>query len=208
MSSPELKSAAELVQYLRDEGIGDEAVLAAFLAVPRDRFCLPRDRDWAWEDDVLPLPHGATLSQPYVVASMLEALDLEPGERVLDVGSGSGFTTALLHAMGMVVDAVELEPDLVRTSRKTLTELGIKAEVLAGNAWDGSPKMRSYDAILVSAAADHIPPALHRQLAKHGRMVIPVGPREAQSLQLISWAALDAVQDLYPVRFVPLRSRQ
>ena len=205
MDSPELNSAAELVAHLRAQGVSDEAVLGAFLDVPRDAFCLAEDVDYAWDDDVLPLTHDATLSQPYVVASMLAALAVRPGDRVLDVGSGSGFTTGLLWAMGATVDALELEPELARRSTETLAALGVEADVRAGDGWAGWPQPQRYDGILVSAAADRVPSALLEQLAEGGRMVLPVGPAGNQVLQVVSSAAGEQPRDLYPVRFVPLR---
>lgn len=205
MTSPELNSAAELVAHLRAQGIRDEAVLGAFLDVPRDAFCLADDVDYAWDDGVLPLTHDATLSQPYVVASMLEALGLRPGDRVLDVGSGSGFTTGLLWAMGATVDALELEPELARRSAETLAAFGVEADVRAGDGWAGWPEPQRYDGILVSAAADRVPDALLEQLADGGRMVLPVGPTGNQVLQVVSRAVGEQPRDLYPVRFVPLR---
>ncbi len=200
-----------LVHLLRREGVQDKRILAAMKAVPRDRFCLPEDRRDAWSDEVLPLKHGATLSQPSLVATMIEELDLRPGERVLDLGSGSGYTTALLAWMGLEVFAVEVEPRLVRGARRRLAELGLEAQMRQGNAWNGWPEGGEFGAILVSAAAEEVPSKLLEQLAPGGRMVLPVGeetgPQELVKVVRSRDGRSYDSESLFAVSFVPLRRR-
>jgi protein-L-isoaspartate(D-aspartate) O-methyltransferase len=204
--------ALDLIRLLAESGVHDESVLSAIENVPRDRFCLEEDVEDAWEDEVLPLPGRATLSQPFVVASMLEALELGGEERVLDVGSGSGYTTALLCELCEEVCAIELEPDLVDSSCEKLASLGYdNFDVRAGNGWSGWPEDKMFDAIMISAAAKEVPGPLLDLLSPGGRLVAPIGPRSSQMLRLYR-RSLDGSKfeetDLYGVSFVPLRRRR
>lgn len=208
----ETAGPSRLVRRLRGEGIRDPRVLRAIARVPRDRFCEPEDRSRAWEDRVLSLPEaGATLSQPYVVALMLQALGLEGGERVLDVGSGSGYTSALLAHLAREVHGLERSPMLVERSRRLLQELGLadRVRIHAGDGWRGLPGEAPWDAILVSAAVPEPPPALAAQLAPGGRLVLPLddGTGLAQDLVLLRKGENGRLEEptrLGGVRFVPL----
>lgn len=193
---------------LRARGIIDPRVLDAMLRVPRHEFVADSYRDAAYEDHPLPIGEGQTISQPYVVAVMLELLQLTGNEKVLEVGTGSGYVTALLSRLEAQVFSVERYADLAVTAAGTLARLGYsKVQVLTGDGSLGLPADAPFDAILVSAAAQGIPPALVNQLKDGGRMVIPVGTYEAQELQFIR--KIDGkphITRLEPVRFVPLIS--
>lgn len=207
--SPRARSGPQRLRaQLLAEGITDARVLDALTKVPRSQFCHPRDRRFAWRDEVLPLGHGATLSQPWVVATMLEALDVQPREQVLDVGSGSGYTTAVLATLGARVVALELEPALVDRARRSLAALEIEAATHCGDAWDASLTGGPFDAILISAAAPEVPNALLELLAPGGRIVAPLGDAEQQELVLISHDPQEdelVHESLASVVFVPLR---
>jgi len=191
---------------LRARGIRDERVLTAMLHVPRHEFVLENYRDQAYEDHPIPIGQGQTLSQPYIVAIMLEVLALDPSDAVLEVGTGSGYQTALLSELARHVYSVERHASLARTAQATLARLGYtNVEVILGDGSHGLPEQAPFDAIVVSAAAPQIPPPLFEQLREGGRMVIPVGPPHAQELQLVrKQAGQPVVTDLEGCRFVPL----
>jgi protein-L-isoaspartate(D-aspartate) O-methyltransferase len=193
---------------LRARGIIDPRVLEAMLQVPRHEFVAESYRDAAYEDHPLPISEGQTISQPYVVAVMLELLQLAGKEKVLEVGTGSGYVTALLAHLAAEVFSVERYADLAATAAGTLAKFGYpNVKVLTGDGSLGLQADAPFDAILVSAAAQRIPPALLEQLRDGGRMVIPVGSFEAQELQFIR--KIDGkphITRLEPVRFVPLVS--
>lgn len=197
-----------LLAALRAQGIEDARLLAALGRVPRDAFCRPEDRELAWENRVLPLEDGATLSQPLVVAAMIQALRLRGGERVLDLGSGSGYTTALLCELAGRVWAVERLPGLAARAERTLTEQGYRNfSMRTGDGGGGEPDHAPFDAILISAALAAVPPTLLDQLAVGGRLVAPVGGAGLQRL-LVFEADEDRVrqvEELFPVQFVPFR---
>jgi len=198
---------AALVAALARRGIRDVRVLAAIGRVPRHEFCLPEDRSLAYYDDVLPIGGGATLSQPLVVASMLAGLALRGNERVLDVGSGSGYTTALLCELAGAVFAVEKSPLLAARAEETLRGLGYENfRQRVGDGWEGWKKHFPYDRILVSAAVPFAPPALLDQLAPDGLLMAPVGAKAAQMLRRFRCDPETGftVDDLFEVRFVPL----
>jgi protein-L-isoaspartate(D-aspartate) O-methyltransferase len=198
------RSMVEL--QLRARGIRDERVLAAMLHIPRHEFVSGEYRDQVYEDHPIPIGEGQTLSQPYIVAITLEALALNPTNVVLEVGTGSGYQTALLSELARQVYSVERHASLARAAQATLARLGyINVEVLLGDGSRGLAEHAPFDAIVVSAAAPQIPPPLFEQLREGGRMVIPVGPPHAQQLQLVrKQAGLPVVTDLEGCRFVPL----
>ena len=191
---------------LRQRGIKDERVLAAMARVPRHEFTPEQFRSQAYADHPLPIGKGQTISQPYIVALMLEALALKPADKVLEVGTGSGYVTALLAELADQVVSLERFPALADMARSQLSQLGYtNVQVNAGDGTQGFPQSAPYDAILVSAATAGVPAALLSQLTERGRMIIPVGPPDAQQLQLIR------MQDRQPqttwretCRFVPL----
>jgi protein-L-isoaspartate(D-aspartate) O-methyltransferase len=193
---------------LRARGISDPRVLDAMLRVPRHQFIPEPYRAEAYEDHPLPIGDGQTISQPYVVAVMLEALQINPSDTVLEVGTGSGYVTALLAELSANVFSIERHPALAAAARHVLAALGYaNAEVLTGDGTLGLPAHAPFDAILVSAAAPQLPPALLAQLREAGRMIIPIGPPDAQQLHFIRIINGQAVISLRePVRFVPLIS--
>jgi protein-L-isoaspartate(D-aspartate) O-methyltransferase len=200
-----------LVRRLVDQGIRDPRVLAAFARVPRSFFVPDEARDEAEADRPLEIGCGQTISQPYVVAAMIEALDMTGRERVLEVGTGSGYATAILAEMmpvGAEIRSVEIIPELADRARRVLAELGYgNVQMRLGDGALGWPEAAPFDAILVSAAPSEVPPALLDQLAPGGRLVLPVGPSpEQQELQL--WRRVPSgrleKRGLMQVRFVPL----
>ena len=198
-----------MVDYqLRARGIEDERVLDAMSRVLRHEFTAGRYRDQAYEDYPLPIGEGQTISQPYIVALMLEALALQPSHRVLEVGTGSGYVTALLCELAAQVVSMERFAVLADEARDLLTQMGYtNLRVIVGDGSRGYAESAPYDAILVSAAAPEVPPALLAQLAEGGRMVIPVGSYDSQQLQLIHMRNGQPHTELRELcRFVPLVS--
>jgi protein-L-isoaspartate(D-aspartate) O-methyltransferase len=197
--------ALELAHTLRP-AIGDERVLAAIASIPRERFIPESQHGRAYENVALPIGADQTISQPLVVARMLEVLALRPTDRVLDIGTGSGYHAALLALLVDHVYTIERHPELSETARQTLGELGIDNVTLAtGDGWEGWPEEAPFDAINVAAAIGGEPPhALEEQLAGNGRMVAPVGTKE-QHLVLTERVG-DRVgrRRLEAVQFVPL----
>ena len=191
---------------LRARGIRDERVLAAMFRVPRHEFVSAEYRDQVYEDHPIPIGEGQTLSQPYIVAVMLEALALDPSDTVLEIGTGSGYQTALLAELAKQVYSVERHASLAHDARATLARLGYNnVEVALGDGSHGLAERAPFDAIVVSAAAPQIPPPLFEQMREGGRMVIPVGPAHAQELQLVrKQAGKLIVANLEGCRFVPL----
>jgi protein-L-isoaspartate(D-aspartate) O-methyltransferase len=193
---------------LRARGISNPRVLDAMLRVPRHEFVPEPYRAEGYEDHPLPIGEGQTISQPYVVAVMLELLQLSGTEIVLEVGTGSGYVTALLSQLAAKVFSIERHADLASISGETLARLGYaNVQVFTGDGSLGLPSVAPFDAILVSAAAPNVPPALLSQLRESGRMVIPVGSSEAQELQFIRMInGQPQITRREPVRFVPLIS--
>jgi protein-L-isoaspartate(D-aspartate) O-methyltransferase len=210
-SSDETAAFAKLRQgmvetQLRARGISDESVLDAMLRVPRHEFATERYRDQAYDDHPLPIGEGQTISQPYIVARMLEALALSPSDRVLEVGTGSGYLTALLAELAEQVFSVERHAALADKARDLLARMGYSnVRVIVGDGSQGYAEGAPYDAIIVSAAATEVPRALLQQLAEGGRMIIPVGPTDSQQLQLIRMVGGEPRTTLHELcRFVPL----
>ena len=171
---------------LRDRDILDEAVLAAMERVPRELFVPEPERGRAYDDAALPLAHGQTISQPYMVGRIAEALATRPGELVLDVGTGSGYQAAVLARLGAKVTSIERLPDLAEAARERLRELAIDGvDVRVGDGSTGDPEGAPWDGIVVTAGAPSIPDALREQLGVGARLVIPVGPRYQQDLIVV-----------------------
>jgi protein-L-isoaspartate(D-aspartate) O-methyltransferase len=199
-------------RQIRARGIRDEAILAALAEVPRERFVLDAYRHAAYDDTPLPIPGEQTISQPYVVALMMRALDLRPEDKVLEIGAGSGYATALLSRIVREVHGVERHRVLVDYARTRLAQLGYdNAHIHHGDGTMGWPEAAPYDAILVSASGPSVPEALRSQLAGGGRLVMPIGhARGLQSLLLLTRTGPGTFRqrDLGGVRFVPLIGEQ
>lgn len=200
-------SAGALIHTLRREGIDDERVLDAMGKVDRARFVPPHLRGAAWANRPLPIGGGQTISQPYIVALMSSLLKVESGIRVLEVGTGCGYQTAILVTLGAEVYTVERLEGLAQRAARTLERLGLEPTAARqGDGWLGWPEQAPFARILVTAAPPEIPTALLDQLAVRGRLVVPVGGGDAQSLQVVRRRADGTIQtrDVAPVRFVPL----
>jgi len=193
-------------KQLRRRGIQDAAVLAAMAAVPRHEFVSEDVRAHAYDDLPLPIGSGQTISQPYIVAAMTTALHLQPGDRVLEIGTGCGYHAAVLSRLAKEVFTIERRPELASSASARLVRLGYSnAHVHCGDGTLGLPEFAPFDAILVAAAAPAVPKTLLAQLAEGGRIILPVGGAEHQELQLI-----EKHGDTFPTkmlegcRFVPL----
>ena len=197
-------------EQLADGGIRDERVLAAMRQVPRHRFVPAEHRGLAYADGPLPIGHGQTISQPFIVALMTQLLGLNGGEKVLEVGTGSGYQAAVLGILAHEVHTIERHPDLAERAASVLSELGLEnVHVHVGDGSVGLLEFAPYQSILVTAAAPEAPQALLDQLEDGGRMVIPVGSRGSQFLQI--WLRTGnefTCQPHLPVAFVPLRGEE
>ncbi|MDH7484712.1 MAG: protein-L-isoaspartate(D-aspartate) O-methyltransferase [Anaerolineae bacterium] len=192
---------------IRARGVSDAAVLRAMETVPRHRF-VPEDYlGQAYADHPLPIGYGQTISQPYIVALMTESLDLEPGERVLEIGTGSGYQAAVLAELVDEVYSVEIIPELAESAARRLRELGYdNVRTKQGDGYYGWEEYAPFDAIIVTCAPDHVPQPLVNQLAEGGRLVVPIGPPGGyQTLwQYVREADGLKAYNLGGVRFVPL----
>jgi protein-L-isoaspartate(D-aspartate) O-methyltransferase len=209
----QLQREAMVRTQLAERGIRDVRVLDAMARVPRHEFVPEAFRQDAYGDHPLPIGEGQTISQPYIVAAMLEHLalqpnDLQPSDRVLEVGTGSGYVTALLSLLCAEVHSVERHAQLAASAESALQRLGYRnVKIRVGDGSQGWPEYAPFDAILVSAATAEMPPALFVQLREGGRMMVPVGPSSSQELQLISKiGGQPRVKILEGCRFVPLVS--
>jgi protein-L-isoaspartate(D-aspartate) O-methyltransferase len=193
-------------RQLRARGIEDEEVLRAMGRVPRELFVPEAERRRAYGDAALPIGYGQTISQPYMVAVIVEALTVRPGLRVLDVGAGSGYQAAVLAELGAEVVAIERIPELAEQARTNLGAAGFEGvEVVVGDGTLGWPERAPYDGIAVAAAAPALPQTLYEQLRPGGRLVVPVGGPRAQRLEVIVRSPEGpAVLHSVPCRFVPL----
>ena len=199
-----------LAAWLRRRGIFDERVLAAMAAVPRELFVPEMERRRAYADRALPIGHGQTISQPFMVATICALLGLRGEERVLDVGTGSGYQAAVLAELAAEVVTVERVPELAEQARRTLAAAGYeRVEVRVGDGTLGVPDRAPFQGIAVAAAAPAVPQALYDQLDEGGRLVVPVGSRRDQRLQLIVRGPEGPdVAASVPCRFVPLLGAQ
>jgi protein-L-isoaspartate(D-aspartate) O-methyltransferase len=202
----ETAKANMLHRHLQARGISDRRVLVAMTKVPRERFVPPDLYDAAYADRALGIACGQTISQPYMVALMTETLQLSGSEKVLEIGTGSGYQTAVLAELAGEVISIERHEELSRRAGEMLAELGYaNLTLLLGDGTLGWPGRSPYDRILVTAAAAAVPPALWEQLAEGGILVIPLGPSDQQMLRAVGKLAGAAdARDISPCRFVPL----
>lgn len=194
-----------VAQQIRARGVRDERVLDAMTRIPRERFLPETRRTEAYEDHPVFIGHGQTISQPYIVGYMTEALQLEPSHRVLEIGTGCGYQTAVLAELAREVYSIERVPALADGARATLAELGYRnVRIRTGDGYEGWPSHAPFDRVLGAAAAPILPPALIDQLADGGILVLPIGTT-SQELQVLRKHA-DRVERLatLPVRFVPM----
>jgi protein-L-isoaspartate(D-aspartate) O-methyltransferase len=202
---------AMVERQLRQRGIRDERLLAAMNKVPRHEFVSPQNWAEAYADHPVVIGEQQTTSQPYMIAAMIQAAQVKPEDRILEIGAGSGYQTALLAELANQVFAVERYASLTEAARNTLERLGYRnARVVTGDGSLGLPEAAPFDAIVVSAAAPRIPPALTEQLAIGGRLVVPVGDSEQQLLQVVQRNpdGTTRVRTLEGCRFVPLIGQQ
>jgi len=191
--------------YLRPRGIEDPLVLAAMSAAPRHRFVPDDLARYAYDDRALPIGHEQTISQPYVVAFMTQAAEVEPGDKVLEIGTGSGYQAAVLAEIVGELWTIEIVEPLAERARAALEAAGYdRVHVRAGDGYRGWPSEAPFDAILVTAAPDHVPQPLLDQLAEGGRLVLPVGDALQTIVRIRRTPAGDEREELLPVRFVPM----
>lgn len=191
---------------LQARGISDQRVLTAMNKVPREEFVPPDSRAASYADGPLPIGQGQTISQPYIVALMTEKLRPKPSDRILEVGTGSGYQAAVLAGLVADVYTIEIIEPLAKTAEATLQRLGYKnVHVKVGDGYKGWPDYAPFDAIIVTCAPDHVPKQLTDQLKDEGRMIIPVGNRFAQELYLLEKKNGQLKESaVLPVRFVPM----
>jgi protein-L-isoaspartate(D-aspartate) O-methyltransferase len=202
------RERAALVRGLAARGTRDPGVLRALLAVPRHEFVPEPLRERAYEDVPLPIGAGQTISQPFIVALMTELAEVTPDSRVLEIGTGCGYQTAILAELTPHVFTIEVIPELATRARETLARLGYASvRTRLGDGHEGWPEEAPFDVILVTAAPELVPPALVAQLAEDGRLVIPVGEPDAQELLVLRRSQGALVEErVAPVRFVPMTS--
>jgi protein-L-isoaspartate(D-aspartate) O-methyltransferase len=211
---PNMKKEREqmVARQIEGRGLTDPAILAAMREVPREAFVSEKHRQFAYDDGPLPIPEGQTISQPYVVALMIQMLHLKPEDRVLEIGTGSGYAAAILSRIASEVHTVERMEALVEYARQNLAVVGYEnVFVHQGDGTLGWPEHAPYDAIIVAAGGPDIPPALKDQLAVGGRLVMPVGSEQrAQRLVRLTRLEEDEFEreNLSHVRFVPLIGEQ
>lgn len=190
---------------LLTRGISDQAVIRAMRAVPRHEFVPVEDAAEAYDDHPLPIGYGQTISQPYIVAYMTEALRLSERERVLEIGTGSGYQAAVLAQLGVRVFTIEIVEELAERARQTFDRLGVPhVTSRAGDGYQGWPEAAPFDAIILTAAPEHIPQPLLDQLAPGGRMILPLGKTLQKLVILTNTPAGIQRKELLPVAFVPM----
>lgn len=200
----------ELVDKLRKKGISDEMVLKAISEVERDIYVPDALKIHAYKDIALPIGYGQTISQPYTVAYMTQALKLKAGNKVLEIGTGSGYQAALLDKMGMKVYSIERQFEIYLKTQKLFDKLGIRVHTKYGDGTIGWEEFAPFEGIIVTAGSPSVPPSLKKQLALEGRLVIPVGSKQTQLLKVVKKTGENDfdVQDIPEFAFVPLIGRE
>ena len=198
----------DLVETLKSQGVKSRTVLDALLKVPRHEFVLPAYRNLAYQNRPLPIGHDQTISQPFIVGYMTEAAEIGSAEKVLEIGTGSGYQAAVLAELAKEVYTIEIIPELAAGARTVLSKLGYRnVEVKTGNGYAGWPEHAPFDAIVVTAAPDEVPQALVEQLAVRGKMVIPVGSNFQQMVIITKSESGVVERRTIPVRFVPMTGK-
>ncbi|OGU36902.1 MAG: protein-L-isoaspartate O-methyltransferase [Ignavibacteria bacterium GWB2_35_6b] len=199
-----------LVETIKRKGIKDENVLNAFLNVERHLFVEDIMKRHSYTDVALPIGHGQTISQPYTVAYMTEALNLKPGSKVLEIGTGSGYQAAILEKMGMRVFSIERNHNLYNRALTLFDKLGIRAALRCADGTIGWEEYAPYDGIIVTAGGPTVPVKLKKQLAVGGKMVIPVGNKTSQSMKILTKISEEEfdIQDMPQFTFVPLIGKE
>jgi len=193
---------------IRQRGVTDPAVLSAMALVPRHRFIPEDNQDLAYRDGPVGIGRAQTISQPYVVAFMSEALNITLGTRVLEIGTGSGYQTAVLAQLGARVHSVEIIPELSERATAVLNDLGYEVQTQVADGFEGWPEAAPFDAIIVTAAPTVLPPPLFAQLRMGGQIIIPLGERTRQTLWRIRRTPNGPQQEeILPVLFVPMTGR-
>jgi protein-L-isoaspartate(D-aspartate) O-methyltransferase len=200
----------ELVKKIALKGISDNAVLKAIEEVERHKFVPEVMKHHAYNDVALPIGFGQTISQPYTVAFMTQALKLIPGDKVLEIGTGSGYQAAILYKMGMEVYSIERNVDIFYKTRKLIDKLGLRINTKCGDGTLGWEEYAPFDGIIVTAGSPTVPHSLKKQLSLNGRMVIPVGDRTSQRLEIVTKIEEDKfeIEDIPEFAFVPLIGRE
>jgi protein-L-isoaspartate(D-aspartate) O-methyltransferase len=207
---PDYSRARErmVTEQIEARGVRDPLVLRALRTVPRDQFILPAAAAEAYGDHPLPIGHGQTISQPYIVAFMTEALGLKGGENVLEIGTGSGYQAAVLSLIAKTVYSIEILAPLAAEARERLARLGYRnVEVRAGDGYQGWPEAAPFDGIVVTAAAPRIPEPLKAQLKDGGRLIIPVGEEFQELIVVTRRGSQYDERRVLPVRFVPMTGK-
>ncbi len=200
----------DLLDKLKKRGITDERVLHSFSAVERDKFVPDALKMHAYKDIALPIGYGQTISQPYTVAYMTQVLQLNPGDKVLEIGTGSGYQAAVLEKMGMKVYSIERQFEIYIKTQKLFDNLAIRVHTKYGDGTIGWEEYSPYNGIIVTAGSPSVPVSLKKQLAPGGRLVIPVGDKKSQILKIIQKKGEDDfdVKDIPEFAFVPLIGRE
>ncbi|PID57943.1 MAG: protein-L-isoaspartate O-methyltransferase [Ignavibacteriae bacterium] len=200
----------ELISLIKQKGIKNEKVLEAMLNVPRHEFVQPIMISHAYKDTALPIGYGQTISQPYTVAVMTEALELKKGDKVLEIGTGSGYQAAILNELGMKVFSIERNEDIYRRIQKFFDEKSLRIHCRCSDGTIGWSEFAPYDGIIVTAGSPVIPKNLKKQLAVGGRLVIPVGDKKSQKLIILHKISEDDynVREIENFKFVPLIGRE
>ncbi|HKI77273.1 MAG TPA: protein-L-isoaspartate(D-aspartate) O-methyltransferase [Ignavibacteriaceae bacterium] len=200
----------ELVDKISIKGINDIAVLKAVGEVERHKFVPDAMKHFAYDDVALPIGYGQTISQPYTVAFMTQELKLKPGNKVLELGTGSGYQAAILERMGMEVFSIERQYDILLETQKLFDKLGIRVRTKCADGTIGWNEYAPYDGIIVTAGSPSVPPSLKKQLAIGGKLVIPVGDKISQKLKIITKIDEENFneEDVPEFKFVPLIGRE
>ena len=200
----------ELVANLRSKGIFDEKLLQAISNVEREKFVTPVMKPNAYKDIALPIGYGQTISQPFTIAMMTQSLEVNKGDKILEIGTGSGYQAAILFEMGAKVYSIERNIDIYNEVLKRFDKIGIRVHCKCGDGTLGWEQYSPFDKVIVTAGSPVVPETLKKQLAVNGRMVIPVGNMSSQSLKVLTKTAEDEfeIEDIPQFAFVPLIGRE